>query len=422
VALFISLDCEIMLELSEAIERIVRTSAPMAPLPVPLADAWGAILAKDLASPTDSPPFDKSMMDGFAVRAIDLSGETVLAVTGELPAGTVSESAVAAGCAMRIMTGAPIPGGADAVVPVEWTESLHNGQVRITCPRPVRAGLNILLRGFAMRRGEIVLKAGTVLRAQELALLAEMGQGSLPARRWPTVAILATGDEIVEVGQPLGPGQIHNSNAIMLAAQVSQAGGTPRLLGIAGDSRAELAAKIRAGLECDLFCLSGGVSAGILDLVPAELAAAGVQEIFHKVAIKPGKPVWFGQRASQADRPGCLVFGLPGNPVSSMVCFELFVRTAMRRLVAADPAEPPLHEARMAISFQHHSDRLTWFPANVKTVVGELRVEPSGWKGSADLRSTVAANCSLMVPAGSIDWPEKTLVKILPWGKTFSEL
>jgi molybdopterin molybdotransferase len=419
---FFLLVCDHMIELSEAIDRILRAVRPKEPAPVPLSEALGAILAEDVASPEDSPPFDKSMMDGYAVQAGDLAGETVLRVSGEITAGAVSLEAVAAGCAIRIMTGAPIPPGADAVVPIEWTEQAEGHQVRVAVRKVVRPGMNILRRGFAMRGGEIVLETGKAIRAQEVALLAEMGQGSPRVRTWPTVAILATGDELVDVDQPLGPGQIRNSNLIMLAAQVRQAGGSPRLLGIARDTRSDLAEKIRAGLDCDLFCLSGGVSAGILDLVPSELAAAGVEEIFHKVAIKPGKPVWFGMRPEQEDRAACAVFGLPGNPVSSMVCFELFVRTAMHRLVGLEPAGPTLREARMAAPFRHQSDRQTWFPAKMSAVHGELLVEPVGWKGSADLRSTVSANSSLLIPAGTVDWAAKARVKVLPWGRASSEI
>ncbi|WP_437229815.1 molybdopterin molybdotransferase MoeA [Planctomicrobium sp. SH661] len=407
-----------MLTVEQAWQQIAETVARTQACPVPLVQAVGTVLAEDVVSTTDSPPFDKSMMDGYAVRVEDLqSDSTTLKVIEDVFAGQTAQQAVRPGGAIRIMTGAPVPAGATAVIPVEWT-TLHSetDSVEIQPPRPVGQGANILPRGQSMRAGEVILRSGTLIRAQEIALLAETGHASPVVRRPPTIGILATGDELVEIDQTPGPGQIRNSNAIMLMAQVIHLGATPQLIGIARDDRGDLRTKIASGLKCDFLCLSGGVSAGEADLVPSELKQAGVREVFHKVAMKPGKPVWFGKRDGGGETGPCYVFGLPGNPVSSMVCFELFVRTAVREFLGLTPAGPRLCRARLKSAFEHRSDRQTWFPAQVTISEAGVWVQPAPWKGSADLRSTVEANCSLLIPPGTQTWSQGTEVDVLPWG------
>lgn len=408
-----------MLSSQQAWDLIAATVRPCEPVSRPLLSAWNSVLAENVVSTTDSPPFDKSMMDGFAVRASDVAGtDVLLQIRGEIAAGSHSTQPVEQGSAPRIMTGAPLPPGADAVVPVEWTEvNQAEGTVRVCPPREVTPGLNILPRGQMMREGDVILEAGRRLRSQEIAILAENGIAAPRVRPAPRVAILATGNELVSIDQQPGPGQIRNSNAVMLAAQVLQAGGEPVLLPVARDSRDELAARIQEGLACDFLCLSGGVSAGEYDLVPAELKRAGVNEVFHKVAMKPGKPVWFGQQSGAGE---CSVFGLPGNPVSSMVCFELFVRTGLRRFQGIDPAVPQLRPVSVACSWEYRSDRPTWFPARIEMGPGGLQVHPVDWKGSADLRSCVEANCSLALPAGEIRLAAGQAVDVLPWGQTMT--
>lgn len=404
-----------MLNVTEALRRICATVSPSPTQSESLLDALGTILASDIVSTGDSPPFDKSMMDGFAVRFADLTSESVvLDITGEILAGQVADQSLPAGAACRIMTGAPIPQGADSVIPVELTEMVDETRVRLNLSQPPRAGWNVILTGSNMKAGENVISAGTLVRPQEVALLAEMGFARVEVRRPPRVAILATGDELVDVDETPGPGQIRNSNAIMLAAQVRAAGAEPVVLGIARDNPDELRAKILQGLSADFLCLSGGVSAGQRDLVPQELASANVQEVFHKVAMKPGKPVWFGTRNSP-DCPPCHVFGLPGNPVSSMVCFELFVKTALRCFSGVPSPEPQLIEAVLQQEFSQRGDREVWFPAYVQISQGEVQVTPTGWKGSSDLRSTVEANSSVVFPPGERTYLPGESLQVLLW-------
>lgn len=408
-----------MLSVDDALARIVAAISVAEGARVPLFEAQGAVLAEDVVSSIDSPPFDKSMMDGCAVRAADCAASgVVLKVIGEVTAGQVSEVHLVPGTAIRIMTGAPIPQGADAVIPVEQLESDPVAGTITLMGEGVSLGANIVRRASNMRAGEVVLPAGRVIRAQELALLAELGAAQPLVRPIPRVAVLATGDELVDVQQTPGPGQIRNSNALMLAAQLRQLGAIPTLLGIARDDAADLREKIAAGLRFDFLCLSGGVSAGKLDLVPGLLEQAGVQAEFHKIRMKPGKPLWFGVRPSGPAGGRCIVFGLPGNPVSSMVCLELFVRTALRAFTGAQPAIVPHVTAVLETDFQHRSDRPTWFPARLRGGEGRLLVRPVRWQGSSDLRSTVEANCSVKFPAGDAVLRAGDVVEVLPWGRT----
>jgi molybdopterin molybdotransferase len=410
-----------MLTVEQALEQILATVDPAVPRETPLAEALGCRLAGDVISPVDSPPFDKSMMDGYAVRVADVTETDVaLRVVDEVTAGRTADVPVGPGQAVRIMTGAPIPDGADAVVPIERTRrGEDDNEIRLEVTPPVQNRWNIIPRGESMRQGETVIETGQPIRAQETALLAEMGQAVVTVRRPPRIAVLATGDELVPIDQTPAPGQIRNSNALMLAAQVREAGAVPVLLDIARDDPQDLDEKIAAGLQCDVLCLSGGVSAGKLDLVPAALERAGVREVFHKVAMKPGKPIWFGATGE----PGATgegrsyIFGLPGNPVSSMVCFELFVRAAIRRFLGIEPAGPGILTAELTEPFEYDSDRPTWFPAHVEIREGRLRVHVVDWKGSSDLRSTVRANASVRLPSGHSTGAAGTTVDILPWGR-----
>ncbi|MBT5017140.1 MAG: molybdopterin molybdotransferase MoeA [Planctomicrobium sp.] len=410
-----------MLNVSDALKQIIETVAPTKPSMLPLSDSLGCLLAEDVISDEDSPPFDKSMMDGYAVCASDLqlnessSRDIELTIIGELTAGQQSELKVESGTTVRIMTGAPIPNGADAVIPVEQSKLLSEVKVSLHIERIIPQGTNILDCGKNVRQGEQVLSSGQRIRPQEIALLAELGRASIPVRQPPTVAILATGDELVEINETPGPGQIRNSNATMLAAQVAATGATPIVLPIAKDQREDLRAKIEGGLQCDFLCLSGGVSMGKLDLVPSELAAAGVQQIFHKVAMKPGKPIWFGKRSSSESQSSCYVFGLPGNPISSMICFELFVKTALRKFQGEENPFPPLIEATLQKDFSQRGDREVWFPSYAEIENGKVVVTPTGWKGSSDIRSTAQANCSASFPAGERIFTAGESVQVLVW-------
>jgi molybdopterin molybdotransferase len=384
-----------MLSVCEAQTLILQQARPLPPETVPLTPAaLGLVLAEDVASDLDMPPYDKALMDGFAVRSADLpAGRGTLIVIAEITAGQTPRAPLGPGQAARIMTGAPLPAGADAVVMVERTRPRDDGHVDID-DRPPRPGQNVLPQGREMRRGETVLAAGAVLRPQELGLLATVGRTAVRAHPAPRVAVLSTGDEVVEAAQTPGPGQIRNGNGPMLLAQVCRAGGVPHSLGIARDRLDSLRPLVAQGLRAPVLILSGGVSAGTLDLVPGVLQELGVQAHFHKVQMKPGKPVFFGTR------DGHLVFGLPGNPVSAFVCGELFVRPAVRRLLGhADPG-PRTVQAALAEDFAYATDRPTYHPARLEAGDSGWRVRPVPWFGSPDLRGLTQANALVVFPAG----------------------
>lgn len=419
-----------MIEVCEAIAAVLRETGPFEPQAIPLSDAMGLVLAEDVRADADSPPFDKSLVDGFAVRLADCTA--ALPVIEVVAAGQVPTHMLDRPAAIQVMTGAPLPIGAEAVVPVELTSSKRDaaGQTLVSLPVTVaqwKIGTNIVRRGASTRCGDLVVAAGSELRPQELGALAEWGRSQVLARRRPSVAVLATGDELVPVEQTPGPGQIRNSNETMLCAQIRRAGGEPRPLGIARDERAALHERIERGLQADVLVLSGGVSMGDKDLVPSELAMAGVRQVFHKVNLKPGKPIWFGvldrslgpapvqvhQTKTLSNR--CLVFGLPGNPVSSLVCFELFVRPALRRLMGASPAEPLAVKARLTQSHTTKGDRPTYQPARLEWRSDGPIVTAVPWVGSSDLRATVAANAMALFPVGDRTYEAGCVVEVIAW-------
>jgi molybdopterin molybdotransferase len=384
-----------LLKVADAQAIVLEHARPLGVDMTPLTPAaLGLVLGEDVVSDLDMPPYDKAMMDGYAVRAADLpEGKGVLTVIEEVTAGQVPRAALGPGQATRIMTGAPIPEGADAVVQVERTRPTGRGSVQVE-DRPLKHGLNIMPRGREMRQGDTVLVAGTRLRPQELGILATVGRSSAWLHPAPRVAVLSTGDEVVEAEVLPGPGQIRNGNGPMLMAQARRAGGVPRYLGIARDRLDSLRPLVKQGLEADVLVLSGGVSAGKLDLVPGVLRELGVEAHFHKVEMKPGKPVFFGTRDAT------LVFGLPGNPVSALVCFELFVRPGLRKLAGHDNSGPALVTATLAEDFAYRTDRPTYHPARLGIGEGGWRVRPVPWYGSPDLRAVAAANAFVVFPAG----------------------
>ena len=391
-----------MLSVAEAQSTILQAVRPLAATVVPLSPAaLGLVLAEDVASDLDMPPHDKALMDGYAVRAADLpDGRANLLVIEEITAGRIPRHTIGPGQAARIMTGAPLPSGADAVVVVERTRSLNN-RVQIE-DRPPQPGQNILRQGREMRRGETVLAAGTVLRPQQLGVLATVGRTSARVVPAPRVAVLSTGDEVVDAAQVPGPGQIRNGNGPMLAAQVARAGGVPHFLGIARDEVEHLRTLAGEGLRADVLVLSGGVSAGKLDLVPGVLQELGVRPHFHKVEMKPGKPLFFGTlaRMEGEEAPSTLVFGLPGNPVSSLVCFELFVKPALRALAGHAEPGPRLLRAALVEDFPYRTDRPTYHPASLQMSENGWRVALVPWFGSADLRGLTRANALALLPVG----------------------
>ncbi len=384
-----------MLTVAEAQEIVLRHARPLPPAAAALTPAaLGLVLAEDIVSDLDMPPHDKALMDGYAVRRADLpDGKAVLAVVEEVTAGRVPSVALGVGQATRIMTGAPLPAGADAVVMVERTRLLDAGRVEVD-DRPPEPGQNVMPQGQEMRRGETILTAGTVLRPQEFGVLATVGRTAARVHPPPRVAVLSTGDEVVEAGQTPGPGQIRNGNGPMLCAQVSRAGALARYLGIARDRLDSLRPFVAEGLAADVLILTGGVSAGKLDLVPDVLREAGVRDLFHKVEMRPGKPVLFGTRGST------LVFGLPGNPVSALVCFELFVRPALRALGGHAEPGPALVRATLAEDFAFKTGRPTYHPARLEADETGWRVRAVPWLGSPDLRGLTRADAFVVLPAG----------------------
>jgi molybdopterin molybdotransferase len=388
-----------MLNVPEAQRIVLEQVRPLPAQTIPLSPAaLGLVLADDVASDLDMPPFDKALMDGYALRAADAAEPgTTLAIIEEVTAGQVPTRPVQPGQATRIMTGAQVPQGADAVVMVERTTQLDEGRVRIDVAMKPEA--NLLRRGREMRRGETILRAGARLRPQEFGLLAMVGRTTATMQPRPDVGVLPTGDEIVDSGHTPGPGQIRNSNGPMLMAQVARAGAAPRWLGIARDTLDSMRGLVSEGLRCDALILSGGVSAGKLDLVPGVLGDLGVRTYFHKVAMKPGKPMLFGVKEHGPDRPPTYVFGLPGNPVSSLVCFELFVRPALRRMMALPPG-PRLIEAALAEDFPYRTDRTTYHPARLDLTPQGWSARVVPWFGSPDLRGVASSNAFVVLPEG----------------------
>lgn len=407
-----------MLDTDAALQAICETLASFPGERCPLIECLGLTLTEDIVSDVESPPFDKALMDGYAVQAADVAtGRAELQVLEEITAGRTPNCTIRPGTAAQIMTGAPLPAGADAVVRVEETK--RDGTVVHIDGRPAQPEMNVLRRGGVLRAGETVLAAGEVLTPSRIGVLAELGWARVPVRRRLRIAVLATGDELVPVDAPLGPGLIRNSNEAMLVAQIQAAGAIPVPLGIARDNREDLAAKIQQGLESDLLVLSGGVSAGKLDLVPSELDAAGVQQVFHQVRMKPGKPVWFGIHSSGRRATSTAVFGLPGNPVSSMVCFELFVKTAIRRLQGNTPAVPRTLTASILKDFRYRSDRPTYHPAALCWSEQGLTVRMLPWQGSSDLRATAEANSMAVLAEGDTTIAAGSTISVMPWEQPF---
>jgi len=420
-----------MIELAKAISLVEATAARLPPRRQRLLDACGRRLAEPVTSDCDSPPWDRAMMDGFAVSSDDFAGgdEIVeLDVMLDLAAGDVTGIRIEPGRCARIMTGAPVPPGADAVVPleraVEGTAVTHaGGRVRL-CEPGFRPGQHIALQGTAFRRGAPVLPAGSLLDAAAISLAAEAGATHVVAEPTVRVAILATGSELVPCEETPAHGQTRNSNGPLLTAAVRLLGAEPIPLGIAGDRPEAIRAGIAQGLAADVLLLSGGVSTGDLDLVPGILAACGVEQVFHKVSLKPGKPVWFGILRRQA-APPTLVFGLPGNPASSLVCFELFARPAIQ-VLAGRPRESwhlPRERAVLVAGAKAAADRPVFLPGRLRRSGAVLEAEPLPWTGSSDLVGLAAGSAIpgtspglIALPAGAGRVESGTRVEVLVRG------
>ncbi|MGH9327003.1 MAG: molybdopterin molybdotransferase MoeA [Terriglobia bacterium] len=356
---------------------------------LPLEQACGRVLAQQAKADRDYPPFHRSTRDGFAVRSADLaSSPAVLECVGEVRAGTHFEGKIQAGECVSIMTGAPLPTGADAVVMVERTRQEGS---RVESLESVSAFENVVRQGSEAPAGSIVLERGRKLGAAEVALLASIGAAQVEVFRPPAVRILTTGDELVAVDQTPPWFQIRNSNTLSLAAQVAAAGGIPKVLGVAPDRKDRLKELIQQGLRADLLILSGGVSVGKYDRVEEALEELGAKFYFRSVAIRPGHPVVFGRVGET------FFFGLPGNPVSAYVTFEVFVRPALGVLAGSEFSGALFLGACLAKPLQHKPGFTRFVPARVERVDGVPTVSIVGWQGSGDLRGLAEANCFVVV-------------------------
>lgn len=383
-----------MLELREAQKIVMEQVRPRPPESIALEEAAGRVLAEAVVADRDQPPCDVSAMDGYAVRSADArDAGALLQVQGEVFAGSLRpERAVGAGEAYRIMTGAAVPPGADAVVMVEYTEKVGEDGVRLD--RSVSRGDHIRVQGEARRAGEILVEAGASLGAIEVGLLATAGRVRLAVGPRPRVAVLSTGDEVVPPDAAPAPHQIRNSNGPMLAALVTGAGGVPGPMMSSGDDLDDLRRAVREGLAADILVAIGGVSMGEADRVGDAFHLEGVERLFHKVATKPGKPLWFGRRGET------LVFGLPGNPVSSLLCFLLYVGPAMRAMTGCTRPLPRTVPVRLAGSLKASRDRSTYHPVVLESVEDGWQARPPDYTGSGDLAALARADALAVVPAG----------------------
>ncbi len=372
------------------IEQVGKMRGPRASGTVGVWDALGLVLAQEVKTDREYPPFDRSTRDGYAVRSGEVKPRAQLKCVGEIKAGDTVTEALSVGTCVQIMTGAAVPEGADAVVMIEHTQ--REGDL-VRFERAAQAGQNIVPRGSEARAGQTILKPGMRLGFAELALAAQVGATQLQCAKRPRVAILSTGDEVVLIDQQPGPFQIRNSNSVSLAAQVRIAGGEPVVLGNAADRVEDLGEKIERGLDEDALVLTGGVSMGKYDLVESVLKALGAEFFFDAVAIRPGKPAVF------AICKGKPVFGLPGNPVSTMVTFQLFVTLAIDLLSGAEAHPLPLVEARLAQALNERPGLTHFLPARIEWHGAEPQVSALKWQGSGDIAALAGANCFLVVPA-----------------------
>ncbi len=396
-----------MISVEQALDKILGYVTVLEDEESPVLDSLGQVLAEDIYSDIDVPPLDNSAMDGYAVQAKDTCGASeqspcFLRVIDTVSAGSIAEREVEPGTAIRIMTGAPIPKGADSVVIFEDTdETQRQGSVtEIGILREVEAGLNIRRAGEDIAKGSLVLNKGAVLRPSEVGVLASLGRTTARVIRRPIVAILATGNELVDIGQPLPVGKIYNSNTYSLAALVRRYGGIPKILGIALDSEDSVVSSLRRGLDADMLITTGGVSAGDYDVVKNVLAKQG-EIAFWTVRMKPGKPLAFGiikGVAEDGTTRSIPHVGLPGNPVSSMVTFELFVRPAILKMMGMRNWAKPIIKAVAENSVVNRDGWRVFSRAIVEKRHGQYFARLTGPQGSGILSSMTSANGLMIIP------------------------
>lgn len=384
-----------MLSFEQARKIIFENIVPVGVERVDLIEAVGRVLAEDMVAPWNLPLWDNSAMDGYAVRTADcLEIPCKLKVTGYIPAGARADDLrVKPGCAIKIMTGAPVPTDADAVVPFEETEETSGEHVVLQSVVTIRQ--HIRFQGEDVRAGQTVIAAGTIIRPAEVSMLASLGRSRAAVFFRPVVAVLSTGDELTEVGCTPDSGKIIDSNALALAAAVREAGGIPRIIGIAGDNLESHRQKLQEGLKADMLVTSAGVSAGDRDLVRVVLEELGVKQIFWKVGIKPGKPTAFGVKDNKP------VFSLPGNPVASLITFEEFVRPALLRMMGQRQVFRPTFQALLRTDIKNgQSERTTLLRVRLEQEDGCYYASLSGKQQTGLLKTMVDADAIAVIPAG----------------------
>jgi molybdopterin molybdotransferase len=386
----------------EALDILMqRAVAGSEVLEVPLAEASGHVLAEDVLSDIDMPRFDKAAMDGYAYRHGDTVGSTSLKVVATIAAGDRPGDSIGSGECARIMTGAPIPTGADTLVPIEETsyvdpagQSVAEDTAWVRFHAEPARGAHIAARGEDLRAGTVVLRTGHLIRHQSIAILASVGRTRVRVQAGPSIAFAATGEELIEPGLPLAPGKIYNSNALTLWSQILAAKGRPHYLGILRDQVEDLRTKIAAGLQHDMIVLSGGVSAGSFDYVPAMLTELGVECHFHKLMVKPGRPMLFGTRGRT------LVFGLPGNPISTLYAFDLFVAPTIRVFRHHPHPQVIRYRGELTEAVRKPSGRLLFQPCRCEWNGESYLLTPIHTHGSADIYAVAEATALALIPAG----------------------
>jgi len=368
---------------------ILSSVSPLGAERVELLTALGRVVAEDVTAPWDLPFFDNSAMDGFAVRAADCRPGGSLRVTGYIPAGGTVTPAIEPGCAVRIMTGAPIPPGCDAVVPVEEAEERGDA---ILLMGKVERPQHIRFHGEDVRIGDTVVSAGTIIHPPEISMLASFGKATVPVYRRARVAVLSTGDELIELGEQPVSGKIINSNALSLAAAIREIGAEPIILGIARDSMESHREKMSEGLKADVLITSAGVSAGDRDLVRDCLAELGISQLFWKIDIKPGRPTAFGMK------DGKPVFSLPGNPVSTMVTFEEFVRPALLKMMGHRRVIKPYVQATLRSEVRKKPGRVHFVRVRIDVENGMNWATSAGDQNTGILGTMLRANGIAMLP------------------------
>lgn len=386
-----------MISVEEALEILLSNLPERTVKRIPFQEALGRVLAEDLTATSDIPPFHRSSMDGYAVKMADVKNpSTELQVVGESRAGGGTPDCLGAGEAIAIMTGAPVPEGADAVQAIEQCEITDDGR-KVRILKPVKKNENIAPCGSEARTGNVVLTAGHCIGPAEMAVMATFGYGEVCVYGKPKVAFFATGDELVEFDRAPQPDQIRNSNAYCLAGQLRLMGLEADYLGIVPDDREELRQKMLSGLERDVLIITGGVSMGEYDFVRDVFHDMGLEILFSKVAIKPGKPTVFARRGKK------LVFGLPGNPISALITFECFVRPVLGRLCGMKAPELPRMKGELLADMRQSPGRTAFMPAWVTWKDDGWKVEPLLWKSSADIIGFTGANATFIFPKNR-DW------------------